>query len=114
MTVISRTQVYFTDYEDRDLGDAVREGRRQEFAAFGWNPEDVPDPQDTETFRRSILVWAETVGEPHASLLSWHRELIALRRRFSALTNGRLDSIDVRIDEEERSLVMIRGPVAVI
>ena len=27
-----------------------REGRRREFAAFGWEPEDVPDPQDPATF----------------------------------------------------------------
>ena len=29
---------YFTDHADPGLGKAVAEGRRREFAAFGWNP----------------------------------------------------------------------------
>jgi maltooligosyltrehalose trehalohydrolase len=37
---------YFTDHEDAELGRLVSEGRRREFAAFGWNPDDIPDPQD--------------------------------------------------------------------
>ncbi len=37
---------YFTHHEDVQLGQAVSEGRRSEFAAFGWDPKDVPDPQD--------------------------------------------------------------------
>jgi maltooligosyltrehalose trehalohydrolase len=105
--------LYFTDHEDRDLGNAVREGRRKEFAAFGWNPEAVPDPQDADTFRRSILDWEERATEPHASLLCWHRELIALRRRFSALTDGRFDAVEVRFDEEERWMIIFRGPIAI-
>ena len=36
---------YFTDHEDPELGEAVSDGRRREFAAFGWDPDDVPDPQ---------------------------------------------------------------------
>ena len=41
---------YFTDHPEPDLAKAVREGRRKEFAAFGWKPEDIPDPQAPETF----------------------------------------------------------------
>ena len=37
---------YFTHHEDPELGEQVSEGRRSEFEAFGWNPEDIPDPQD--------------------------------------------------------------------
>ncbi|HEY8324886.1 MAG TPA: malto-oligosyltrehalose trehalohydrolase, partial [Ktedonobacterales bacterium] len=37
--------LYFTDHQDAALGQAVREGRRREFAAFGWAPERIPDPQ---------------------------------------------------------------------
>ena len=36
---------YFTDHQDPALGQAVTEGRRHEFAAFGWDPDGVPDPQ---------------------------------------------------------------------
>ena len=66
---------YFTDHIDAELGRLVSEGRRREFAAFGWKPEDVPDPQDPATFERSILDWAELDKEPHAGLLEWHQEL---------------------------------------
>ena len=50
---------YFTHHEEEELGRAVSEGRRKEFAAFGWKPENVPDPQAPETFERSKLQWAE-------------------------------------------------------
>jgi 1,4-alpha-glucan branching enzyme len=32
------------------LAEAIRDGRRREFAAFGWDPNVVPDPQAPETF----------------------------------------------------------------
>jgi len=37
---------------DTDLIEAVRKGRKEEFAAFGWKGE-ISDPQDEDTFRRS-------------------------------------------------------------
>src|SRR3546814_4248273 len=42
---------YFSDHQDPDLARAVSEGRRREFASFGWAPDDVPDPQAPATFR---------------------------------------------------------------
>ena len=44
---------YFTDHDDVEVGDAVTEGRRREFASFGWAPEDIPNPQATDSFERS-------------------------------------------------------------
>src|SRR5437667_2761407 len=41
---------YFTSHLDASLVEAVRRGRREEFAAFGWEGT-VPDPQDEGTFR---------------------------------------------------------------
>jgi maltooligosyltrehalose trehalohydrolase len=104
---------YFTDHPDEKLAEAVRQGRRREFAAFGWKPEDVPDPQDPNTFRRSQLNWSELAQAPHRDLFDWHRELVALRRRTPALSDGRLDRVRVRFDEAERWLVVERGPVTV-
>src|SRR5262249_20097959 len=60
---------YFTDHENPALGRAVSDGRRREFAAFGLQAEDVPDPQAPETFHRSKLDWTELEREPHASVL---------------------------------------------
>jgi maltooligosyltrehalose trehalohydrolase len=100
---------YFTDYEDKSLGKSVSEGRRNEFAAFGWNPEHVPDPQDPATFERSKLRWEETQSE----LLAWYRKLIAFRRAQPSLTDGRLDRVEVAFDERAGWLVMQRGAVEI-
>jgi maltooligosyltrehalose trehalohydrolase len=104
---------YFTSHADADLGRAVSEGRRREFAHFGWDPDSVPDPQDPATFERSRLDWSELGREPHASLLGWHRRLIALRRQIPALTDPRLDGTCTEYDEEAGWLVVRRGPVVV-
>ena len=104
---------YFTDFEDKELGRLVSEGRRKEFVAFGWKPEDVPDPQDEATFLRSKLNWEELQQGEHAEMLEWYRRLIALRHGESALTCGLLERVAVRFDEAQRWLAMARGPIIV-
>lgn len=100
---------YFTDHPDPKLGQAVSKGRRQEFAAFGWSPEDVPDPQDPATYSRSVLGWTEpTVGE-HQRLLDWYRDLIALRRAVPDLRDPRLTRTTVDYDEAAGWLQVRRG-----
>jgi maltooligosyltrehalose trehalohydrolase len=86
---------YFTDHADPLLANAVREGRRSEFAAFGWKPQDVPDPQDPRTFASARLIWDERGHEPHRSVLAWYRDLIALRRTTPDLLDFRLDRVDI-------------------
>jgi maltooligosyltrehalose trehalohydrolase len=104
---------YFTDHSDPRLGRTVSEGRRQEFSAFGWDPDDVPDPQQAVTFERSRLDWAEPVDGQHAGMLAWHRRLIALRRQVPALSDPRLDRVETQYDQDAGWLVVHRGPVAV-
>ena len=70
---------YFTNHEE-ELGKLVSEGRKKEFAAFGWDPAEIPDPQSPETFQNSELNWDERTQPPHAAMLDWYRQLIALRR----------------------------------
>lgn len=102
---------YFTDHEDKELGRLVSEGRRKEFASFGWDPEEVPDPQDQETFLRSKLKWEEVNQDIHADMLAWYKELIKLRRAYPELTSGRLDEGSTLYDEEEKWLVTKRGSI---
>jgi maltooligosyltrehalose trehalohydrolase len=71
---------YFTDHQDPALAEAVRNGRRREFAAFGWKPEDIPDPQAPETFAASRLRWDERDERTHASMLRFYTDLVTLRR----------------------------------
>jgi maltooligosyltrehalose trehalohydrolase len=101
--------LYFTNHPDLNLGRAVSEGRRREFAAFNWVPEDVPDPQDPETFFRSKLRWEERASGKHAELLAWYRRLIELRRQLPALR-----SCDVKVRfEEGKWLTLERDGVTV-
>ncbi|MGK2948842.1 MAG: malto-oligosyltrehalose trehalohydrolase [Acidimicrobiales bacterium] len=80
---------YFTSHEDPELGRAVSLGRKAEFGYFGWDPDQVPDPQDPDTFRRSQLDWSELDRSPHADVLAWHRTLVGLRRTLTDLFDER-------------------------
>jgi malto-oligosyltrehalose trehalohydrolase len=104
---------YFTDHVDPGLAKAVAEGRKAEFATHGWTG-DVPNPQDKETFLRSKLDWSEVDREPHAGMLAWYRELIALRRSTPELADARLHRVVVDFDEDERWVAVHRGHVAVV
>jgi maltooligosyltrehalose trehalohydrolase len=101
--------LYFTDYDDPELGRMISEGRKKEFVAFGWAPDQIPDPQDEHTFLQSKLNWAELTEQPHRSLLQWHKDLISLRRNQSKLNDGNLNAVNVRFDEEAQWLVLERG-----
>ena len=104
---------YFTDYPEPKLAKAVRQGRCQEFAAFGWKSETIPHPQARETFERSKMNWAELSHEPHAGLLDWHCRLIRLRRHEPELTDGRLDRVRAHYNEAARWLMVERGRISV-
>jgi maltooligosyltrehalose trehalohydrolase len=105
---------FFTSFPDPVLAKAVREGRRAEFEQHGWRADDVPDPQDPQSFERSRLDWDEIDEEPHAGLLDWYRRLIALRRQRGELTHDRLDEVRCSYDEEARWFVLYRGRIAVV
>jgi maltooligosyltrehalose trehalohydrolase len=102
---------YFTDHDDKDLGRLVSEGRAKEFAAFGWKPEDVPDPQDPATFERSKLAWQDLQKPVHQEMLAWYKKLIALRRGIPELTDGSLADVEVLFSEEQKWLTMRRGQI---
>jgi maltooligosyltrehalose trehalohydrolase len=102
---------YFTDHEDMELGRLVSEGRKKEFQAFGWSPDEVPDPQDPATFERSKLNWDEIQQPEHAGMLAWYKKLIAFRHANPSLANGSLEEVDVQFDEEQKWLTMRRGTI---
>ena len=104
---------YFTQHNEEQLAKAVLEGRRREFAGFGWRPEDVPDPQDPQTFQRSKLNWDEIGTGEHQEMLDWYRDLIRLRRGQPALAAGRNSTFAVEYSETEKWLSMQRGEVGV-
>ena len=93
---------------------SVREGRRGEFAAFGWNPADIPDPGSEETFLRSKLKWDEVHDGRHEEMLEWYRRLIGVREASPSLNDGEPGQTKVAFDEARRWLVMERGMVTVM
>ena len=105
---------YFADHDDPLMARSVSEGRRREFAAFGWRAEEIPDPEDRETFLRSKLRWDDLQEPEHAKMLDWYRALIRLRKSQPDLNDGELGHTTVRFDEDAKWLVMTRGKVMVI
>ncbi|QUQ66686.1 maltooligosyltrehalose trehalohydrolase [Kutzneria sp. CA-103260] len=105
---------FFASFPDPKLADAVRTGRRREFAEHGWDAQDVPDPVDPATFDRSKLRWEEIATAGHAEMLATYKALIALRRSRPELTDPRLRQLSVDIDEENRVVVLHRGDLRVV
>jgi malto-oligosyltrehalose trehalohydrolase len=74
---------FFTDFHD-ELADAVREGRRREFAKFPQFASEearahIPDPNAVSTFSASLLDWSVPEQPEHAAWLDLVRRLLRLR-----------------------------------
>jgi maltooligosyltrehalose trehalohydrolase len=98
--------LYFTSHTDPELGEAVRRGRRAEFAAFGWTGE-VPDPQSPSTFHRSRLT-----REANETILDYYRHLIELRRGIPVL--GRPSKSGIEVSCTGNTLTVHRGDAVVV
>ncbi|WP_091230260.1 malto-oligosyltrehalose trehalohydrolase [Microbacterium sp. 3J1] len=110
---------FFTSHPEPELARATAEGRISEFARMGWDPAQVPDPQDPETFRRSHLDWAEVEASPHARLLDLHRRLIELRRDVPELTDPDMTRTSAVVERDDgtpsrRAYRIRRGEVSVL
>jgi 1,4-alpha-glucan branching enzyme len=80
-----RPFAFFCDFEPR-LADAVREGRRREFAHFPEFRDEaarerIPDPTAEATFAMSRLDWGEPEDPEHALWLARYQSLIEIRTR---------------------------------
>jgi maltooligosyltrehalose trehalohydrolase len=101
----TRPFVFFTDHIDPFIADATREGRRQEFASFeGFAAEEVPDPQDPDSFRRSVL--DPSAGDPE--LRELYRALLALRRELAG------EPVVTGMDEDAGWIALRRGGVTIV
>ncbi len=100
--------LYFVSHSDPQLVEAVRRGRREEFAAFGW-PGEPPDPQAPETFLRSKLDLELRGQQPHRTLLDYYRELLRLRKELPPPEMLTPESISVQADPESNTLWVLRA-----
>jgi maltooligosyltrehalose trehalohydrolase len=104
---------YFADHEDDEMRRLVADGRKRDFAAFGFGDE-VPNPEEIETFNRSKLNWSEIGEGKHAEMLAWTKSLIKLRRCTVALNDGSMQHLLVSSDEGRRTLVIVRDEARIV
>jgi maltooligosyltrehalose trehalohydrolase len=100
--------LYFTSHQDLNLAEAVRGGRRREFAAFHQQGS-PPDPQAEETFQDSRLNHALHLQGSHRVLWDFYRELIRLRKTLPALAEPDTSILRVNASQSENSLLVLRS-----
>lgn len=100
--------LYFVSHTDQDLVDAVRQGRKREFADFHMEGEFV-DPFTTETFQKSQLQWEKRKEGKHKTLLELYQHLIRLRYTLPALKNLDKQNLEASAVEEDRLLFLRRS-----
>ncbi|OBH22590.1 malto-oligosyltrehalose trehalohydrolase [Mycobacterium sp. E1715] len=105
---------FFSSHPEPELAKATAEGRKAEFAEHGWDADDIPDPQDPQTFQRSKLDWAEVDSGEHGRLHRFYRDLIALRHRDPDLADPWLAHLAVDFDEEQRWISVSRGRLRIV
>ncbi len=106
--------LYFADHEEEEMRRLVSEGRKRDFAAFGWEEDAVPDPEAAETFERSKLDWREVHEGRHKEMLQWVKSLIAFRRATVDLNDGDFGHLEVSCSADGKGLTMQRGSVRVL
>jgi 1,4-alpha-glucan branching enzyme len=73
---------FFCDFKG-DLAEAVRSGRRKEFAeAYAQHHDEVPDPLSEQTVRKATLDWTERDQPEHRARLDLVRRLLAARKQI--------------------------------
>jgi maltooligosyltrehalose trehalohydrolase len=100
--------LYFTSHQDPKLAEAVREGRRREFAAFH-KQGSPPAPQAEETFQASKLSHTMRQQGSHHVLWEFYHELIRLRKTLPALTELDTSILQVNASDSENSLLVLKS-----
>jgi maltooligosyltrehalose trehalohydrolase len=98
---------YFVSHSDPALIEAVRKGRREEFAAFAWQGE-PPDPQDEASFLACKLNHDLNRKGRNRVLWELYGELLRLRRELPALSRLSKDDLEVTGYESESVLFLQR------
>lgn len=97
---------YFVSHSEPALIEAVRRGRREEFATFQWQSE-LYNPQDETTFLAAKINHKLREEGQHQTLLGLYKELVRLRKATPALACLSKDRMEVLGYEKER-IIFIR------
>jgi len=98
---------YFVSFSDQALIEAVREGRRAEFASFAW-PSEPPDPEAEATFLESKIDIDGPRSAEQERLYRFYRALIRLRKETPALADPAKEHMEVKAFESQRTLSVRR------
>jgi maltooligosyltrehalose trehalohydrolase len=96
---------YFVSHGDPALIEAVRNGRKDEFARFGWTG-DIPDPESEATFLRCKLNWDLQAEGQHRILWHFYRELLRLRRDVPPLAH--LDKARLEVTFTDQNVLLVK------
>lgn len=99
--------LYFVSHTDAELVEAVRQGRKLEFAHAHEGIEPV-DPQAISTLEASKLSWRDLDEAEHSHMLQYYQTLIAIRKENAALHNLNRNQLEVRENEAQQTLVLHR------
>ena len=103
---------FFCSFEDASLTEAVRRGRKREFAELGWRGP-TPDPPATATFAAAQLVWNWPAGSPQAGLRTLYRAMLDARRHWSGLQDREHTSAWLEADGRVLGIRRGQSPAAV-
>lgn len=98
--------LYFVSHTDKELIEAVRKGRKEEFKEFHSEGE-TPDPQSEETFLKSKIPWQETNKEPHSTMLQYYKALIDFRKKHRNFLSREKGRFEVSCNESEKVIGLL-------
>ena len=99
---------FFTSHSDPELIEAVRKGRKAEFAAFQGQAE-PPDPQAESTFELSRLDWGKVEEGKHLQIFKYYQKLIRLRKTSPILFELDRSSLKATALDDQNCLIVQRG-----
>ncbi len=99
--------LYFVSHGDPALVEAVRKGRREEFARFDWDGY-IPDPQAESTFVQSRIHWDSRCSASHKVLLNFHKELLRLRREDPVISRRDKNDLEAVAYDSPNALLLRR------
>ncbi len=98
---------YFVSHSNPELIEAVRRGRKKEFAAFQWEDK-LPDPQDEDTLLHSKIRLDQHKYGKHKGLFDFYKTLIRLRKEISPLSHSSKTGMEVKALEKSDTIFMKR------
>lgn len=101
---------FFCSFLGEELIEAVRQGRKREFAELVGSGETVPDPAAVETFDSAKLSWSWPTGSLAAGIRALYADLLDARKEWPALANMTDRRVRLLPDPDSATVIeLVRG-----